>query len=244
MPTLDDLPPYRRARLLWEFAHFGLHEVERMVQEATGRCQVPRLDGARPHAVLGDDGLFHLADGSGMICAPHYGAAEPVLSGEGIDTANVPREQQCRQYGKESALHHWPPPPARTAAVRRMRAALVAALGPHCHLCGRYPGAMVDHDHETGLVRGLLCALCNRSLEHCPHVDGCPKADYMAQPPAAHLGLTYPKHLEWKPTAATRARVIGYLGFDPYTDWPPRGDTAWISPGAQSWFGDQREEIF
>ncbi|MEU9230315.1 endonuclease domain-containing protein [Streptomyces massasporeus] len=42
-----------------------------------------------------------------------------------------------------------------------MRTALVDAIGPDCHLCGLYPGAMVDHDHETGLVRGLLCVRCS-----------------------------------------------------------------------------------
>jgi hypothetical protein len=215
MPSLNDLPPYRRAKLLWEFAHFGVYGVEQMVQDAEA-CRVPRGDGTRPRAVLGEDGLYHLAGASGLVCAPHYGTAEPTLSGEEAGPADVPRKQQCRQYGKDSALHHWPPPPARTAAVRRMRAALTEALGPDCHLCGRYPGAMVDHDHETGLVRGLLCGLCNRSLEHCPHLDGCPKAEYMAHPPAAFLRLSYPKHLEWKPSAARRAQVIGDLGFDPF----------------------------
>lgn len=220
MPTLDDLPPYRRAKLLWEFGHLGMYAVEQMVQDAEP-CSVPRDDGTHPRAVLGDDGLYHLMSVSGLVCTPHYGAAEPTLSGGEIDLADVPRQQQCRQYGRDSALHHWPPPPARTAAVRRMRAALVEALGPDCRLCGRYPGAMVDHDHETGLVRGLLCALCNRSLEHCPHLDGCPKAEYMTHPPASGLRLSYPKHLEWKPSKARRAQVIADLGFDPFAEMLP-----------------------
>lgn len=240
MPTLDELPPYRRARLLWEYAHFGVYGVEQMVQEATEACHIPARDRPRPHAVLGDDGLYHLADGIAVICAPHHGAAEPALSGDEIDLGNVPHEKQCRQYGKEYSLHHWPPRPARTAAVRRMRAALVEALGPYCHLCGVYPGAMVDHDHETGLVRGLLCPLCNRSLEHCPHVDGCPKAEYMDHPPAGPLGLTYPKHLEWKPTGSTRSQKVELLGFDPFTVWPPP-DAAWAIRGVQPWPSDYGE---
>ncbi|MFF7130478.1 endonuclease domain-containing protein [Streptomyces sp. NPDC008240] len=102
----------------------------------------------------------------------------------------------------------WPPRPARTASIRRLRAALVDALGPDCHLCGLYPGAMVDHDHQTGQVRGLLCALCNRVLEECPHLTGCPRADYMLDPPAAGLNLTYPASSGGprQPPASARSR--------------------------------------
>ncbi|MGW2207824.1 endonuclease domain-containing protein [Streptomyces sp. NPDC001781] len=223
MPTLDDLPPYRRAKLLWEFGHLGAYAVEQMVRDAHP-CWIPRGDGTRPRAVLGDDGLYHLTGARVLLCAPHHGTHEPVLSGGEMDLAEVPRDQRCRQYGRDSALHHWPPPPARTVAVRRMRSALVEALGLDCHLCGRYPGAMVDHDHETGMVRGLLCALCNRSLEHCPHLGSCPMAEYMAHPPAVALRLVYPKHLEWKPSAARRAKVIGDLGFDPFDELGPVWD--------------------
>ena len=30
-----------------------------------------------------------------------------------------------------------------------------------CAICAGGPGVVIDHDHETGLVRGLLCASCN-----------------------------------------------------------------------------------
>ncbi|MFG2236070.1 endonuclease domain-containing protein [Streptomyces sp. NPDC048723] len=78
----------------------------------------------------------------------------------------------------------WPPPPARTRSIRILRETLIAAYGPDCQLCGLYPGEMVDHDHETGYVRGMLCRFCNCTLEECPHIAGCPKADFMNNPPA------------------------------------------------------------
>jgi hypothetical protein len=48
--------------------------------------------------------------------------------------------------------------------------ALTALYGKACNICGS-PGRTefkcplhVDHDHTTGLVRGLLCGSCNRGL--------------------------------------------------------------------------------
>ena len=41
--------------------------------------------------------------------------------------------------------------------------AMVATQGGRCAICGRISDARlhIDHDHETGAVRGLLCADCN-----------------------------------------------------------------------------------
>lgn len=46
---------------------------------------------------------------------------------------------------------------------------ILAEQGGGCGLCGKRQGAekmklAVDHDHATGLVRGLLCHRCNRAI--------------------------------------------------------------------------------
>jgi len=46
---------------------------------------------------------------------------------------------------------------------------LLTAQGGRCAICGRSPDEFkrafaIDHDHETGIVRGILCPDCNRGL--------------------------------------------------------------------------------
>lgn len=47
---------------------------------------------------------------------------------------------------------------------------LYEAQGGVCYICQRAKGLTkklaVDHDHETGYVRGLLCGPCNKILGH------------------------------------------------------------------------------
>ncbi|MEU3351276.1 endonuclease VII domain-containing protein [Streptomyces sp. NPDC037389] len=72
-----------------------------------------------------------------------------------------------------------------------------------CAICGgtRKQRLSVDHCHTTGLVRGLLCRMCNGRLltaaKDRPDVLRA-AADYLENPPAQrHIGLRY--HQDKKP---------------------------------------------
>ena len=41
---------------------------------------------------------------------------------------------------------------------------MFAVQGGVCAICEEAPASHVDHDHETGRVRGLLCFNCNGAL--------------------------------------------------------------------------------
>ena len=43
-------------------------------------------------------------------------------------------------------------------------ATAIAARGPNCPICEKPSPPVIDHDHETGFVRGFPCNNCNAGL--------------------------------------------------------------------------------
>lgn len=72
---------------------------------------------------------------------------------------------------------------------------LYDAQGGCCYICQRATGKTrrlaVDHDHKTGLVRGLLCKVCNRLLGHARDDKEFfyRAGDYLSAPPAERIGI-------------------------------------------------------
>jgi hypothetical protein len=75
--------------------------------------------------------------------------------------------------------------------------AMLALQDGACAVCGANKGDSrgarfhVDHNHDTGMIRGLLCNLCNRRII-AAHTDGgllSRASHYVDNPPARSLGL-------------------------------------------------------
>jgi hypothetical protein len=95
----------------------------------------------------------------------------------------------------------WCSPECSTAEARRARLkahfditpeeydAILAHQGGGCGICGKPPKAgkrlAVDHDHQTGLVRGLLDFYCNKRVLGARNAEVLIKtAAYVTDPPA------------------------------------------------------------
>ncbi len=71
---------------------------------------------------------------------------------------------RCREcisaHGRETALI------AKYGLTSAEVEAMREAQGGVCAICRTAPAVHVDHDHETGKVRGMLCFSCNAALGH------------------------------------------------------------------------------
>lgn len=114
------------------------------------------IDGCgRPHAARG-------------LCSKHYQRAHRDLGYQRRWRArNVERRRayQRRWYAENREKERLR---ARDAKIREKyglsRADYEAIIARGCEICGSHERICLDHDHETGAIRGPLCDLCNRAI--------------------------------------------------------------------------------
>lgn len=85
-----------------------------------------------------------------------------------------------------------------------------------CAICGHVAVLVNDHDHQTSLVRGLLCRSCN-TLEGMGHQGVFAK--YRAFSPAIICGV---RERYWNPFTKEYAEPAPPPG-DPWRDNPMKG---------------------
>lgn len=118
------------------------------------------------------------------------------------------------------------PPDPKTMRSHRLRLsygitpeqydAILASQDGLCALCLRPPKKVrlhVDHDHVTGVIRGLLCHRCNRGLGYLYRHEVLLRAvDYVARDTGLYVPKRTKKHRtayqRWKEKHSPPRRVI------------------------------------
>lgn len=123
----------------------------------------------------------------------------------------------------------------KKSSRQRIYGVLVENFGTLCAACGEIYGHVIDHDHMSGLVRGLVCRDCNQAVERCLHADStaCRRAKYLNEPPAAALQLRYPARHRQRSIDVVREAILGFDIFD-RDQWPSPvpADWRWTIPEA------------
>jgi hypothetical protein len=105
---------------------------------------------------------------------------------------------------------------AKRDAAIKMQDGKCASCGAACNLCG-------DHDHVSGLFRGILCRGCNSGGALRARFRRPGLVSYEADPPLAYLGWQWDFPLEtgpfiWISTATPKAKAI-IRHLDPENMW-------------------------
>ncbi len=126
-----------------------------------------------PTAAVGVDGRYHLRDSRTGQARCHYQRGLP-LQGQPVPLLAVPVTQRCRNrtvWPAAEAVRHNPGPLQTWPDDRPPRwyvwGVLFAEQRGVCAICRRATPRVIDHDHDTDLVRGLLCYPCNNDEPKC-----------------------------------------------------------------------------
>lgn len=142
--------------------HFGILKSK---GKLCGKCYQKQRRTELPNATCHADRKEHCAG----LCSPCYRAGARAKRADcHPDRLHVARGQ-CR-----SCYQNDPVNKVYAIIARRLKkyglsesryAEIIESQKFHCAICGAEP-TVVDHDHATGEVRGLLCRTCNTGLGH------------------------------------------------------------------------------
>lgn len=120
------------------------------------------------------------------------------------------------------------PGPFKRPSRQRLYDVLVENFGAMCVACGNRYGQVIDHDHVSGLIRGLVCRDCNQVVERCLHSNSleCGMANYLNAPPALDLQIRYPARHRQRAIDDVRQAILGFDVFD-QSRWPSPDPTEW-----------------
>ena len=158
-------------------------------------------------------------DGDPQLCGTHLPVALREIRDAGF--AELERRRIARLDAREPECWSWDPeiplgriadeydwgaddftPRFQERDEQALRIAFAAWHGHRCAVCGFHELRLVeDHDHDTGLIRGLLCRSCNGRE---PHDNGLFQK-YRERPPALILGIHLRYYDPWHGWAQPRA---------------------------------------
>lgn len=144
-------------------------------------------------------------EGRPRSCLRHLTPEERAEYGREVAAAEA-AEQKARQAveGMAPACWGWPAPIDIASRDCDPDVAGLAALeewqAGRCAICSAETALVTDHDHSTGLIRGLLCYRCNPA-EAFRSVG--PYRRYRERPPTVILGV---RARYWNPIAGDYAR--------------------------------------
>jgi hypothetical protein len=111
---------------------------------------------------------WHLAEDEAAAWDEHYRqirAASPVifmpLMSSGVFSADDMDAMSRRFHDRDPACWSWPAPETCTFRDEDTARMFLSWWNQMCATCGSENTLVEDHDHRTGLVRGMLCRSCN-----------------------------------------------------------------------------------
>lgn len=182
---VSELPPF----------HMGRGRCTRIAKTTGVQCEAPRLGWNDDSPLPDPQSCFaHLTDAEREAHAANRAARRAWIHGTAVFTqeALMASDPACWSWQlpddldiAAAAIRDSLPPDVQEAVERGnggdwKSSAMEAWHKGMCAICGRREARVTDHDHRTGLIRGLLCQSCN-ALEGYGPAEAAENGDVFAK---------------------------------------------------------------